>query len=118
MIAAAMVEPAPPFSAAADGVRVAVRLTPRARRNRVEGLVAEAGGGTALKVAVTAVPEGGKANEALIALLAKEWGVAKSSIGIVRGATDRYKTLHVAGPPAALHARLEAWWHRHQGSGS
>jgi len=118
MIGDAVIDAALPFSAAADGVRVAIRLTPRARRNRVEGLAAEAGGGVALKVAVTAVPEAGKANEALIALLAKEWRVPKSSIGVVRGATDRHKTLHVAGAPAALLAQLETWWRQHSGTGS
>jgi uncharacterized protein (TIGR00251 family) len=116
MIAAAVTETVLPFSAAQDGVRVAVRLAPRARRNRVEGLADEAGGGVALKVAVTAVPEAGKANEALIALLAKEWRVPKSSISVVRGTTDRHKTLLVAGAPAALLAQLETWWRQHSGT--
>lgn len=116
MIAAAVTGTVLPFSAASDGVRVAVRLTPRARRNRVEGLADEAGGGVALKVAVTAVAEGGKANAALIELLAKEWRVPKSSISVVRGATDRHKTLLVAGAPSALLAQLETWWRRQQGT--
>jgi len=118
MIAAADSRAALPFSAAADGVRVAVRLSPRARRNRVEGLADEAGGGVALKVAVTAVPEGGKANAALIELLAKEWRVPKSSVSVVRGATDRHKTLLVAGTPVALMQQLENWWRKQSGSES
>lgn len=118
MIAAAETEAGSPFSTAQDGVRVAVRLTPRARRNRVEGLAEEAGGGVALKVAVTAVPEGGKANAALIELLAKEWRVAKSSVSVVRGVTDRHKTLLVEGAPAPLMQQLETWWRRQTGIGS
>ena len=55
---------------------------------------------------VTAVPEAGRANEALIKLLAKQWGVAKSSISLVAGATDRNKILHVAGDAGDLMARL------------
>ena len=63
-----------PFKPVADGVRVAVRLTPKASRNAIAG-IADAGQGEAvLKVMVTSVPEAGKANEALIKLLAKEWG--------------------------------------------
>ena len=97
-----------PFKPVADGVRVAVRLTPKASRNAIAG-IAEAGQGEAvLKVMVTAVPEAGKANEALIKLLAKEWGVAKSSISLVAGATDRNKIVHVAGDAADLMARLNA----------
>jgi uncharacterized protein len=115
MIAAAETEAGSPFSAAQGGVRVAVRLTPRARRNRVEGLADEAGGGVALKVAVTAVPEGGKANAALIELLAKEWRVPKSSISVVRGVTDRHKTLLVAGASATLMRLLEDWWRQQAG---
>jgi uncharacterized protein (TIGR00251 family) len=118
MIAAADSRAALPFSAAADGVRVAVRLSPRARRNGVEGLAEEAGGGTALKVAVTAVPEHGKANAALIALLAKEWRVPKSSVSVVRGATDRHKTLLVAGASEPLMRQLETWWRNQAGSRS
>ncbi|HVO13613.1 MAG TPA: DUF167 family protein [Alphaproteobacteria bacterium] len=118
MIAAADSRAALPFSAAADGVRVAVRLTPRARHSGVVGLAEEAGGGVALKVAVTAAPEGGKANAALIALLAREWRVPKSSISVVRGATDRHKTLLVAGASEPLMQQLEKWWRNQAGSRS
>ena len=58
-------------SRGSDGVRVAVRLKPRASAERVVGLTREADGGMALSVAVTAPPVDGKANEALIRLLAR-----------------------------------------------
>ncbi len=98
-----------PFSVARDGLRVCVKVQPGARRTRVDGVVAVAGGGLALKVRVTAPPEGGKANAALIALLAREWGLPKAAIELVAGAGARQKRLRVAGDPAALKARLESW---------
>jgi len=53
-----LVEPIPPFPSpfqkTSDGLRV--RLTPKAGRNRIEGIVVDAGGGAQLKVSVTAVP--------------------------------------------------------------
>ena len=97
-----------PISAARDGVRVRVRLTPRASANRVVGLVAEADGGVALKIMVTAAAEDGKANDALVALIARAWHLAKSTIAIVAGAADRRKTLHIAGSPTRLLPALEA----------
>ena len=95
-----------PFKPVADGVRVAVRLTPKASRNAIAGIAPSGEGEAVLKVMVTAVPEAGRANEALIKLLAKQWGVAKSSISLVAGATDRNKILHVAGDAGDLMARL------------
>jgi len=89
-------------------VRVRVRLTPRASANRLAGLVADADGGVALKIMVTAAAEQGKANDALIALLAKTWRLAKSDISIVAGASDRRKTLHVAGTAPQLLSALAA----------
>jgi uncharacterized protein (TIGR00251 family) len=97
-----------PFSAGSDGVRVRIRLTPRASANRIAGLQAEAEGGVALKVMVTAVAEGGKANAALIDLLAREWRLPKRDLTIVAGATDRRKVLRIAGDPARLLPVLEA----------
>jgi len=97
------------FEPAADGVRVALRVTPKASKNAVTGFKETAGGGRALAVSVTAVPEDGKANEAVIKLLAKEWRVPKSSLDVVAGATDRNKVLHVAGDADALLLRLDAW---------
>lgn len=91
------------------GLRVAVKLTPKASRDRVEGLAPEADGCVALKVSVTAVPEDGKANAALIRLLSKAWRVPKTSIDIVQGATDRRKTLLITGVPEDLRARLDQW---------
>ncbi len=94
------------MTAAAGGVRLAVRLTPKASRNRIDGIAAEADGTPVLKVAVTAVPENGKANQALIALLAKSWKLAKSSFTITGGATDRRKTLFIEGDAEELRRRV------------
>ena len=80
-----------------------VRVQPRAKRNRVEAI--EKG---RLKVYVTAPPEGGKANEAVITLLAKTLGVLKSSVRIVRGHTARDKRLRV--DDARADEALAALW--------
>lgn len=90
-------------------MRLAVRLTPKASRTRIEGVAAEADGGHVLKVSVTAVPEDGKANAALIKLLSKEWKVPKSAFDIAQGATDRRKSLHISGDTEDLRSRIEQW---------
>lgn len=106
------IDPGSPLRRGENGVRVAIRLTPRAARDRVDGVAREADGGAVLKVGVTAVPEDGKANAAMIRLLAKEWKVPKGSIAIVAGATNRRKTVFVEGDAAALATRLEEWMTR------
>jgi len=63
-----------------------VRVQPKARMNAVVGWRGEA-----LRVSVTAAPEDGKANRAVIALLADRLGVAATSISLVRGASSRDK---------------------------
>ncbi len=98
-----------PLRPLSDGVLVSVRLTPKASRDAVQGVAPTSGGGAVLKVQVTAVPEAGKANEALVRLLAKAWGVPRSSVSVASGATDRNKTLAVAGEPDDLRERLEGW---------
>ncbi len=103
-----------PLRAAADGVTVSVRLTPKAAAERLGGLVATPDGSTALKAAVTAAPEDGRANAALLRMLAKAWRVPKSSLRIAMGATDRRKLVHVDGDSAALTARLEDWLERNR----
>lgn len=94
-----------PFSLARDGVRVALRVTPRASRNGVLG-VGEGSGGPRLKVAVTAAPEGGKANAAVLRLLAKTWRLPKGRMELVAGAKDRNKVVLIHGGDAALRERL------------
>ena len=85
-----------------------MRLTPKASANRIQGIAEEAGGGIVLKAAVTAPPEKGKANAALIKLLAKAWSLPKTSLTIISGATDRNKVLHIDGDPDVLKSRIEA----------
>jgi uncharacterized protein (TIGR00251 family) len=98
-----------PFRLHKRGLTVNVRLTPGARREGVAG-VADAGEGKkALKISVRAPPEDGKANQALLGLLSKEWGVPKSSLTLLSGETNRQKTLLVAGDGAALQMKLANW---------
>ncbi len=95
-----------PFAETVDGVRLAVRLTPKASAERIIGLADEADGGVVLKVAVTAAPEGGKANAALVKLLARAFRLPPRDFSVVRGLTDRRKVVSVTGAPAALAARI------------
>ena len=67
-----------------------------------------AGHGT-LKAAVTAPAEDGKANRAVIELLAAEWRLPKSTFEVMRGAAARDKTLSIAGEPASLADRIGQW---------
>jgi uncharacterized protein (TIGR00251 family) len=98
---------ASPFTIGPDGLRVAVRLTPKASADRIQGVVTEADGRVALKVQVTAVPEDGKANAALIRLLAKQWRLPRTTLDVVQGATDRRKLVRISGEGEALRLRLE-----------
>jgi uncharacterized protein len=99
---------ASPFAAHADGVRVRVKVLPRARRDAVDGIV-EGRDGPALRVWVTAPPDEGKANAAVIALLARAWRVPKSAIALVQGTTSRQKLIHVTADPTQFMAKLEQW---------
>jgi uncharacterized protein len=89
----------PPFTRHADHLRLAIRLTPNAGRNAVDGLETAADGETFLKARVTAVPENGKANKALIALLADTLRLPKSSISFISGETARKKILRIDDDP-------------------
>jgi uncharacterized protein YggU (UPF0235/DUF167 family) len=84
-----------------------VRLTPKGGRDAVEGWEQASDGAEHLKARVRAVPEDGKANTALIALLADTLAVPKSTIRIASGATSRLKRVEIAGDAARLAARLE-----------
>jgi uncharacterized protein (TIGR00251 family) len=90
-----------------NGVTVEVRVHPRARRSALESATG------ALKASVTAPPEDGKANDAVIALLAEEWRLPKSAFAVIKGAAARSKTLSVNGEPAALATRIGEWLQAH-----
>lgn len=85
-----------------DGVQLTVRLTPGASRDDLDGVEQGADGRVYLKVRVRAIPEKGKANNALITLLAKRIGIAKSCITIASGETSRLKILMIAGTDASI----------------
>lgn len=72
-----------------------IRLTPKASSDRIGEEIQLPDGTKQLKVYVTAVPEDGKANAAMIALLSKHFRVPKSRITILRGATDRNKLVEI-----------------------
>ncbi len=76
---------------------ITVKLTPAARQNKVMGWDEDLFGERTLKVCVTAIPEKGKANKAMIALLSKYWKIPKSAITVTRGATNRVKVLTIDG---------------------
>ena len=97
-----------PWQKAEDHIRLAVRLTPNGGRDAVDGIEADANGDTRLKIRVSAVPEKGKANKAMIAALAKMLGVSKSSVELLSGDTARQKILRIDGDPEDIIQRLEA----------
>jgi uncharacterized protein YggU (UPF0235/DUF167 family) len=91
----------------AGSFRLRVRLTPKASMDRIDGPGVDAGGERFLKARVRAVPEGGKANAALEALLADALGLPKSAVRVEKGGSSRIKTVAVRGDAEAL-ARTQA----------
>ena len=81
---------------------MAVRLQPKARAERIVGLVSEADGSTALKIAVTAPPADGAANAALLRLLSRLFRLPARDLELVLGAADRRKIVAISGAPEAL----------------
>jgi uncharacterized protein len=95
-----------PLYATPGGIRIAVRLTPRAGADRLHGITHLADGTPVLKVSVTAPPVEGRANDALLQLLAKEWGVKRSDLAVVGGLKSRNKLVCIAGDAPTLMTRL------------
>ena len=79
-------------STTATGVRLSIRVQPRASDSRIAGVH-----GDALKVRLTAPPVNGAANAALVELLADTFGIAERRITIVAGASARTKIVELAG---------------------
>ena len=85
-----------------ETVRLSVRLTPRASREEIAGFEGET-----LRVRVTAPPVEGRANRALVRLLAKRLGLPRGAVHVVAGQTSRSKVVAIDGLDAAeLRRRL------------
>ncbi len=94
----------PAITPHAEGATIAVRVQPKAKRNAVLG---ERAG--ALRVSVTAPPEDGRANDAVLALLRKHFNLQRSQIALLSGPTNRNKVVLVRGvTPQQLSELIES----------
>ena len=96
-----------PYRPGPGGVSLFLRVTPNAGKDAIEGMDIRDDGSAVLRIRVKAVPDKGKANAAVVALLAQALGVAKTAIAVTAGQTARLKTLSVAGDPARLVPLIE-----------
>lgn len=81
-----------PFKKTKGGVTIAVRVRPRSSKKGVEGCI-----GDVLQVRLTAPPADGEANAQLLEILAEHFGVRRSSLSILRGASSRDKVIAIRG---------------------
>ncbi|MBI1953982.1 MAG: DUF167 domain-containing protein [Proteobacteria bacterium] len=83
-----------------------VKIIPKASFNGIQSVFVETNA-TYLKIALTAAPEDGKANKALLSLLAKTLKLAKNSFEIIKGEKDRKKIIHIQGDSSSLKLLME-----------
>jgi uncharacterized protein (TIGR00251 family) len=96
-----------PWAASADGLTIAIRLTPKGGRDAIDGIETLSDGRPVLKARVRAAPSEGEANAALIRLLSKMLDVPPRAVNLAAGATARIKRIAVEGDAASLAAKLE-----------
>lgn len=96
-----------PYRSEEGGLILFIRLTPKGGRDALDGVEESADGKVWLKVRVRAVPEDGKANAALEALLAKVFGISKSAVSVIGGHTARNKQVEIKGDSETLIATLD-----------
>ena len=93
-----------PIRDTASGATFSVKVHPRAKKDGIAGTV-----GDALKLALTAPPVEGKANEACVRFFAEFLRVPRSSVTIAAGETSRNKVVRVYGLTAAqVEERLQS----------
>ena len=85
-----------------------VRVTPKASRDVIQGPMTTPGG-CVLKVVVRAPADKGKANDAVLALLAEAFGTSKSDVTLMAGKADRRKAFRINGDPATLAVVARTW---------
>lgn len=85
---------------------MAIRLRPGAKADRVIALAAAVGDRQELVATVTERPQNGRANEALLQLLARSWQLPRRDLRIVSGAAGRHKVVQITGNPQQLLAYL------------
>ena len=98
----------PPWRVSGDAVLLSLRLTPRSSKDALEGVETLADGRSVLKARVRAVPEDGKANLALLRLLADQLDLPIRALSLASGAQGRTKVIRIEGSPEATLARLAA----------
>ena len=93
------------LQASATGILLFIKLTPNARTDEVQGR-SDGFDGPVIAAKVSAIPDKEKANKALIALISKWLGIAKSNISLKSGSKSRLKTLAISGEPDELTAMI------------
>jgi len=83
-----------------------IRLSPGAKADCLIEIAISVEGRRLLKASVTAPARDGRANEALLRLLARNWHLRRRDLSIVAGSTSRYKTVRMAGDPRQLIDRI------------
>lgn len=89
------------YERVSDGVKLTVKVVPAASSNQIKS-----DGKGELKILVTAAPEDGKANKAVVRLLAKTFKISKSSIVLTHGETARLKTFLLSGNADEISAKI------------
>ncbi len=91
-----------PYTKVKDGVLIEVKVDPRSSRKGLTEIM-----DNVIKVKLTAPPVGGAANEQLIEILSKAFGVKKKSITIIKGESSRRKTIKLINPCMPLVLRQD-----------
>ncbi|MDP3372371.1 MAG: DUF167 family protein [Candidatus Paracaedibacteraceae bacterium] len=86
-----------PFRAMKDGIELFVRATPKASKEKIDGIAFDAGDSAYFKIHITAIPEDNQANKAIIGLLANFLSLPKSAITQKSGLTHCLKSFHLKG---------------------
>ncbi|MGV3651010.1 MAG: DUF167 family protein [Devosia sp.] len=97
-----------PFRLMPDGLRLVLRVTPNAGADRIEAIETRDDGTCVLRVRVRAVPDRGRANAAVLSLLADRLGLPRTSLAIVSGETARIKHVAITGDPSVLAEKMMA----------
>ena len=98
----------PPWRVASGAVLLSLRLTPKSSKDALEAVETLSDGRSVLKARVRAAPEDGKANLALLRLLADQLDCPIRALSLTSGATSRAKVIRIEGEPERVIARLMA----------